>query len=323
MFKEFSGKKAEFSKKKPEKTLDYYIDKHSVQDSSVTGLSKNAEEESEEEIFQKHEFLKKSVKASAVVPDSAEKVHETPDNFGYFESKFGTIAVGHKKFKKQGDMVFSIVPDAMKEREDIPNNKLGSAKTYFGGEANKKKKSFKAGELSFKYNPKASEISKLYDDEDSITDQDDKLLYQDKKEDENLELWRKERNQTNSQAGKLDKDIEITEEVKKQKEEDNLAFLKELNNFINLMEKGKLKKVISADEVISRRKRIIELSSNLNLELMDLAQLKRLLEKLLKKEKLKKVPDMPSKEELKKMTKENAKEIILRIMRRLPGASLQ
>ena len=101
----------------------------------------------------KKEFLEKDTKATEVMPSSMKKDGDVPDNLGYFESKFGTVSVGYKKFKENSGIAFSLIPEKVKVQEGIPERKQNSPNTYFGGEMKGRKKFFKVSNLSFKYDP--------------------------------------------------------------------------------------------------------------------------------------------------------------------------
>ena len=79
--------------KKRENSIDYYI-----LNGENDAFAKRDREFGDES--RKHAFLKKNLKISSVIPRDTEKYHETPDNLGYLSTRFGTIAVGNKKYQK-------------------------------------------------------------------------------------------------------------------------------------------------------------------------------------------------------------------------------
>lgn len=308
------------SNQKKENTLDYYISKVSAGINDVNWWSESEEEKTQRgNESKKQEFLKKNIKATSVIPSNTRKKRSIPNNMGYFETRFGTVEVGYKKYKKDSDIAFSLVPDSVKEINNIPERKLKDPDNYFGGETESREKKFKASKISFKYNPQSKEIQKLEEDDDGIVDDDEKLLYQDRKEEEEIEDLKSERNKKGKSKRHLDKEIAQMRDIKEEKEEDNLAFLKIINNFIDNMRKEKIKKIVDSDDVISRRKRIIELSSNPDLDEMSLEELKKLLKELLKKEENQKLPDEFSKINIEKLTKKQAQKLIENLKARFFG----
>jgi hypothetical protein len=308
--------------RKKENTLDYYISKVSAGESGVNWWSESEEKTDRGSESKKHEFLKKNIKPTSVIPSHTEKKRSIPNNMGYFETNFGTMQVGYKKYKRDSDIAFSLVPDSVKEIGNIPEKKLKDPNNYFGGETQSRDKRFRSGRISFKYNPKDKEIKKLEEDRDGIADEEDKLLYQDKKEDESLEELESARNVEGADKRNLDKRIAKIRDVKEEKEEDNLAFLKIIDNFIDNMKKNKLKKLVDSDDVIMRRKRIIELSSNPDLSDLSLEELKELLKELLKKEEHQKLPDEFSQIDFEKLTKNRLQELIQKLISGLPGGEI-
>ncbi len=313
---EYSAKKD----RKKENTLDYYISKSSAGVNNINWWSKSEQENTKSgNESKKHEFLKKNIKATSVIPPYTKKKHSVPNNMGYFETRFGTVAVGYKKYKKYSDIAFSLVPDSVKKTVNIPEKNLKDPNNYFGGETLSRNKKFKASKISFKYNPQDKEIQKLEEDYDGIADEESKLLYQDKKEEEEIEQLESMRNKEAEDKKNLDKQIAKIRDIKEEKKEDNLAFLKVINNFVDNMKKGKIKKIVDSDDVISRRKRIIELSSSSDLDEMSLDELKKLLKEMLKKEEYQKLPDEFSKINFEKLTKNQAQKLIKNLKNRLSG----
>ena len=155
-------------------TLESYVSKNLPDDISFGG--KDPDEISPQEV--KMEFLKRNVKATEVLPEKMKKSRETPDNLGYFDSNFGTVSVGYKKFDKDSKIAFSFIPETVKEKERIPSKDKNSPGTYFGGEKGRKK-TFKASKLSFVYDPDTESVQKFEKDNDGITDTEENLLYED------------------------------------------------------------------------------------------------------------------------------------------------
>lgn len=313
---------------KKEKTLDYYIDKTSGDDARVNWWDEDeVDEVLNKEDHKKLEFLKKNIKASSVIPSDMEEKQSVPNNLGYFDTRFGTIAVGYKKYKKDSPIAFSIVPDDQKSTKKIPTQTIDSPNNYFGGPMGGKSKNFKASQLSFVFDPSQDgNIDKLEDDEDGIVDNQKKLLYQDKKEEDKIEDLEEERNRLSAKYTKnIDKELEKIRTIKEEKEEDNLAFLKELRGFVDRWKKGKLKKYIDADDFVNMKKRIIEMSSEENLNLMSLIELRRLLDDILetvKKRNNGRLPDYLMGVNFNKFNKEKLREMIVRLRKRFFGDNL-
>ena len=307
------------SNRTKENTLDYYISKVSAGINDVNWWNESEEKAESRNKSKKQEFLKKNIKETSVIPSHIRKKRSVPNNMGYFETRFGTVEVGYKKYKKNSDIAFSLVPDSIKDTNNIPERKLKDPNNYFGGGTWSRDKKFKVSKISFKYDPQNKEIQKLEEDHDGITDEEDKLLYQDKKEEEKIEELKSARNKKNVDKKNLDKEMAQTRDVKEEKEEDNLAFLKIINNFIDNIKKEKIKKIIDSDDVISRRKRIIELSSNPGFDQMSLENLRKLLKEMLKEEESQKLPDEFSKINIEKLTKKQTKDLIEDLRNRFSG----
>lgn len=264
---------------KKENSLDYYI--LNSKGGILPKYDKNSEDEE-----QKHEFLKKNLKASSVIPRKIEKYYETPDNLGYFNTRFGTIAVGNKKYNKKSPVVFSLVPENAKPNEDISDREVNSPNYYFGNDKKIRKEKFRASEVSFKYDPERSEIQKLADDKDGVVDDEKELLYTPKKENDMIENLKKRQNDDIRNLSRVDREIDKIRDIKKEKEEDNKEFLSKLNDFVSKLKKDKIKKRVDSDDAVTRRKRILELSVEAELQSLSLIELRKRLEEFLKKEEL-------------------------------------
>lgn len=271
---------------KKENTLDYYIYKTSNEVRDVNWWDKESTNKIlDKEDHKKLEFLKRNVKASSIIPEKTQEKQSVPDNMGYFDTKFGTVEVGYNKYKKNSPIAFSIVPEAAKNARKIPSQHLDSPNAYFGGPIGGKSKRFKASFLSFVFDPSQDgNVDKLEEDRDGIVDNQKKLLYQDKKEEDKIEnLEKRKKNLNLAQSHDIDKEIVKIRAIKEEKEEDNLAFLNEIKGFVDKLEKGKLKKYIDADDFISMKKRILEFSNSKGIDTLSLIELKKkILEEILK-----------------------------------------
>ena len=293
MFKNSKYKKSvdENKIKKNDNTLDYYILKN---DSGNTKWWNEKDLKNGNE--KKHEFLKKNIKPSSVIPSGMSKEKNLPDNFGYFETPLGSMQVGYKKFKKDSGMAFSIVPDKVKDEMNISEKKLSQPNTYFGGEQKRGQKKFTASKISFKYDPKTTKVEKLVKDKDGIADKENELLYSDDKDDEKLEDLKLTRVNNPDQQEKLNKEKDNIRDIKKEKKEDNDKLLKEITGFVGKMKKNIIKKKIDPDEAIIRKKRIEELSSRADLEKLTLNDLKNILKEHMKEKDFEKVKNLSKKE---------------------------
>lgn len=294
-------KKSVFNKKtksstKNLNTLESYVSKNLPDDISLGG--KNNDKISLNEM--KMEFLKRDIKATEVLPEKMKKLRETPDNLGYFESSFGTVSVGYKKYNKNSKIAFSFIPETVKEKERIPSKDKDSPNTYFGGEKGRKK-AFKASKLSFVYNPGTENIEKLEKDNDGIADTQQNLLYEDEQQEKEIENLKRLKNGASAEIKrKLSKKADTLRQIRAEEEKDNAEILKEIKTFVKKFKKDKLKKIIDSDEAISREKRMrysvddLFILRNLLKKLLeesggDLSQLKGLDINELSKEKLKEV----------------------------------
>lgn len=294
-------KKSVFNKKtksstKNLNTLESYVSKNLPDDISLGG--KNNDKISLDEM--KMEFLKRDIRATEVLPEKMKKSRETPDNFGYFESKFGAVSVGYKKYNKNSKIAFSFIPETVKEKERIPSKDKDSPNTYFGGEKGRKK-AFKASKLSFVYNPDTENIEKLEKDNDGIADTQQNLLYEDEQQEKEIENLKRLKNGASAEIKrKLSKKADTLRQIRAGEEKDNAEILKEIKTFVKKFKKDKLKKIIDSDEAISREKRMrysvddLFILKNLLKKLLeesggDLSQLKGLGINELSKEKLKEV----------------------------------
>lgn len=277
-------------------TLEDYVSKNLPDDVSLGG--KNMDEISPDEM--KMEFLKRDIKATEVLPEKMKKSREIPDNLGYFESSFGTVSVGYKKYDKNSKIAFSFIPETVKEKERIPSKDENSPKTYFGGEKGRKK-TFKASKLSFVYNPATENIEKLEKDNDGIADTEENLLYEDEQQEKEIENLKRLKQGVNPETKmKLSKKADILRQIRAEEERDNAEILKEIKTFVKKFKKDKLRKIIDSDEAISREKRMrysvddLLILRNLLKKLLeeaggDISQLKGLNINELSKEKLKEV----------------------------------
>ncbi len=272
------SKNVRFNKSKKENTLDYYITH------KLTRINTRNDTSSNEENNLKINFLKKNLKATEVLPDHMKKPKDTPNNLGYFKTRFGTISVGYNKYKKNTDIVFTLIPETFEKENHIKTKKLEDPNNYLGSEWKANKKHFKASKLSFRYDSDMEEVQKFEDDKDGIPDKEEKLLYEDEKEENQIENLKKLKAwSSETQKNQINNKISMLREIQEEKNEDNLEFIKEVKSFVNNLKKGKLKKMIDSDEAIARSKRVIELSREMNIIF-----LKRMIERLISEGKFEK-----------------------------------
>ena len=117
-------------------------------------------------------------------------------------------------------------------------------------------------------------------------DDEKELLYTEKKENDMIESLKKRQNDDITRTSGVGKKIEKIRDIKKEKEEDNEDFLKKLDNFVSKLKKDKIKKRVDSDDAVMRRKRILELSIEAELQSLSLIELRKRLEELLKRKEL-------------------------------------
>lgn len=291
MMEKYKNKKNKVSPsknhQKKENTVDYYISTFPSGVNKSNWWDEDDERDAKDvDSAKKHNFLKKDIKVSSIIPSHMEYNHDLPNSMGFFDTRFGTVAVGYKKYDKNTPIAFSVIPDAIKDVKDVPERDINDSNTYFGGPTYGKGKRFITSNISFVFDPRdEDDIEKLEDDNDGIKDTEEKLLYQDKKEDEKIEYLKSIRNEKGSKRAQIDKEIEKIKDIKEEKNEDNLDFLKEIDNFINKLKKRTLRKYVDSDDVVNRRKRIIEFSSNPDIHDLSVVELRELLKRILEEEK--------------------------------------
>ena len=74
---------------------------------------------------------------------------------------------------------------------------------------------------------------------------------------------------------------------KREKEEDNNALVEEIEKFMDRLKREKINKKVDSDDAVTRRRRIAVLSLEKDLSALDLIELKRMLEKMMKREEIK------------------------------------
>lgn len=252
----YETKKDDLKPKKNLNTLENYLLKNL---SKSVWRNKNSDLNDFKDDY-KMAFLKGNDKATKVLPKKMKKSRSAPNNLGYFESEFGTVSVGYRKYKKNTDIIFTLIPEKVRKEEKIPIKNPDSPNTYFGAE----KKKFKTSKISFKYDIDTEKIEKLENDHDGIVDKESNLLYEDYQENEEIE------NLENSKLGKshlkkyeINRKIDDLEEIKKEKKKDNLKLLKEIRNFVKKIQQGTLRKIIDSDEVITRSQRMSDFPNDI------------------------------------------------------------
>ncbi len=269
-------------------------DKQLNQDSYINDLSKKSSNEnwwqdkkavSEEKIKKEREeskkFLKNDSKISSRLPDEEEnekKVNKkTPDRFGFFETEEGTVEVGYKRNNKNTNISFSLISDIENREEGIPDESPYDKDNYFGKMYKGDEKKFRAGKISFEYNPRNDSIRKIEDDDNNSSNDDEELIYDMDKGEEKIDDLEERKNDFKDNK-KIKEELNFTKTIHKEKEEKNQKFLKEIKKFISYFGKDKLNKIIASEDEISRRKRILSLSS----QSLEIVMMKRMIRKLLK-----------------------------------------
>lgn len=225
----------------------------------------------------KLDILKKDTKITKFFPEKMKSPKKAPDNFGYFESKFGTFSVGYKKYKNNSDIVFSLIPEKVKNKKGLPSRNKDSKNTYFNAEKGRRKH-FESSVLSFEYIPSQSKIVKLENDSDGIVDSEKNLLFEDEQELKKAQYLEKLDKKNNP---KLKNEIKDLREIQHEEEKDNAEILKEIRQFVEKFKKARINKFIDSDEAVSREKRIF---GAINDDIILLrTHLRKLLEKFYKK----------------------------------------
>lgn len=234
--------------------------------------------------MQTNEVMKKNPEISKILPGGGDELADIPDKMGYFETEtVGTVLVGYDRYKSKSDLAFTVVANQDKVRSEVPKRDADHPNTYFGGEATGSRERFKAGAISFRYDRKSQEIDKVSKNKyESPLNDEESLLYQDEKEKERLERLRQQKAEYPNGVARFDKEEKRLRKIRDKKREENSSFLEEIRNFVRDLDAGKIKRVVEAEEVAQRKKRIVELSSQTIL----LMKVRILLEKLKEEEKI-------------------------------------
>lgn len=265
---------------KKENNLDYLV---SVSDSLFQGY-KDADTSED----RKEKFLKENMKPSEVIPRKNIKNRETPDNFGYMNTRFGFLEIWYKKYRRNSHIVVSLVPKSAESLRGMSEQEADSPHYYFGGDSNKKRKrKTLSSEIGFEYDPQESEIKKLRDDGDGELDTEDELLYTNTREEYMIENLKNRRSHKNVDRADINRRIEKMKDIKEEKKEDNEEFLKLIMDFVKKMKNGRIRRKVESDEAKSRRERIVSLSQNIKSRELGIIELKKRLEELSKEKECK------------------------------------
>lgn len=260
---------------KKENNLYYLV---SVSDSLFQGY-KDADTSED----RKEKFLKENMKPSEVIPRKNIKNRETPDNFGYMNTRFGFLEIWYKKYRRNSRIVVSLVPKSAESLRGMSEQEADSPHYYFGGDSNKKRKrKTLSSEIGFEYDPQESEIKKLRDDGDGELDTEDELLYTNTREEYMIENLKNRRSNKNVDRADINRRIEKMKDIKEEKKEDNEEFLKLIMDFVKKMKNGRIRRKVESDEAKSRRERIVSLSQNIKSRELGIIELKKRLEELWK-----------------------------------------
>lgn len=306
------GKKNYRSANKKENTVDNYVINVTKNINGVDWCNHN-DRNYDNSISKKYNFLKKNIKIASVIPSKTRNIEDMPTVFGNVETPFGTISVGYEKYNKDNnkEIGFSLNPSSLKQGDSVAINKVEKENVYFGGPSRGKNKKFTASNISFKYDKNnKSNIQKLVEDNDGIIDDEEKLLYQDKEEDTQIDFFEAKRNYKNVDKKEINKKISKLKEIKKEKKEDNREFLKCIEEFINKMKNNEIKEYVDADEALIRRKRILDFSS-FDIDNCTNYQLRNLLVNILKK---KNIYKEISEEKIKRLKRKELKELLKKLV---------
>ena len=137
-------------------------------------------------------------------------------------------------------------------------------------------------------NPQSKQIEKLIDDDDGMHDRQDSLLYQNEKDDERLEdLKLIDTNNDPSYKVRINNEMDNIREIQREKNQDNDALVEDIEKFMNRLKREKINKKVDSDDAMTRRRRIAMLSLERDLSALDLIELKRMLENMMKREEIK------------------------------------
>jgi hypothetical protein len=273
------------------------------------------EEETSENSYSK--FLGDKQKMSEVISPNLKEDPQHPNKLADFETSYGVISIGADKGKVNKEIIFTILPNGEKDKVNVRENDPFSKNTYLGN-VDEDYDDFKMSDLSFKYNFKYDEIERIdkYESENGKIDEEDELLYQDDAEENKIEDLTQKKNSGMKENPKLEKEIEETKDIKQKKKKENEDFFEEIKKIITAIGKGKIRKIVEADEATIRRKRICEMSNNYLL----MEELRLLLKKIKEKESEEGFIQEIESVNLKLLAEEQLKEIILRLQS-LDGSS--
>ena len=255
-------------------------------------------------------FLSDKQKISEVILSELEKEERAyPDKLADFDTSYGVISIGADKDKSDEELVLTILPDDQKDKIQVDEIDPFNKNTYLG-DVNENYDDFRLSDLSFKYNFKCDKIDRIDEYEsDGKIDEEDELLYQDDAEDDKIEELTQKKNRSIKENPKLEKEIEQTKDIKEEKQKQNIDFFEEIKKIISAIGKGKIKKIVESDDAINRRKRIYKMFDNYLL----IEQLRLLLKKIKEKELEEGLIQKIENTNLKLLTQEQLKEIIIKL----------
>ncbi|MDR1240652.1 MAG: hypothetical protein LBK29_02105 [Oscillospiraceae bacterium] len=238
----------------------------------------------------KKDFFKKKKKLREFLPECHKERNNVPDRLGFFDTKFGSVAIGFDKFKKNSQIFFTLMP------ESDSNSKTNSAKKDFGNEHNYfgkyfkgEGKKFKSNSIGFKYNPRDKSLRKMEDvASDGKIESENEMLYGEEEEEAEIdELENQKEILPSKEKSEAYLAVDNLKEIEKEKQRDNYAIKNEIESFIKKLQDNKLKMFEASEDVKTYFKRIAGVQNGNDI----LYAIKKRLEEMVKSGKAKNIKD--------------------------------
>jgi hypothetical protein len=256
----------------------------------------------------KKEFFKNKERLSKFLPECEKETNSAPDRLGFFETKFGGIAVGYDKFKKNSKIVFGLMPVSDKNSKTKNANRGDDdSRNYFGKYFTGRQRKFKISDVGFVYNPQNKNLRKVNESySDGKIETENELLFDDNLEEERIDnLKTQKKAETHTGKSKINEAVDELNEIKKEKKQENLEFRSEIENFIKNLENHKLTMFVDSEDVNSSLMRLIKNRNDF------LFIIKKRIEEMLKSGKAKNLKDALSKIDISQENKKYIEKIFL------------
>lgn len=215
---------------------------------------------SDEKIYDQSEYLKKQFnkRKKNLASFLPEKKEDSEDNFtklGAFKTNIGAVSVGYEKFKTNSRLRFTLLSKNEDDYDD-ENSKIGFKDKHNYFKRNyKNEKKFQENATTLEFDPKDKRLKKAHEIfSDNINREDDELLYDDELENSQIDNIKE-----NSEfLGSLSAQRAISDlnDIKNEKEDDNLEFKRTLEEFSKLFRNNKLKEFEDSDELKIAQQRL-------------------------------------------------------------------